>query len=140
MLKTPLTNVDEHTCISLSFQKLNAQAILTCGMTVTSPNPALLIRLRKANILVDAPIYRPHRVKVHYLDKEGGSVVVKEEVKEFKEFDEPGKGMGGGWHLQADEVARCVRDGKIESEVWGWDKTLLEMKIFDEVSVGLFNA
>ena len=133
MLKTPLTNVDAHTCFSLSFQKLNAQAILTCGITVASPNPALVIRLRKANILVDAPIYRPHTVKVQYLDKEGGNVVVREEVKEFKEFEDSRNGTG--LYLEADEVARCVRDGKIESEIWGWDKMLLEMKIFDEVSV-----
>jgi hypothetical protein len=72
---------------------------------------------------------------VQHLDKEGGSVVVKEEVKEFKEFEDSSNGMGGGWYLEADEVARCVRDGKIESEIWGWDKTLLEMKIFDEVSI-----
>lgn len=41
--------------------------------------------------------------------------------------------VGKGWHFQADEVARCVRDGKTESEIWGHDKSLLEMDIFDEV-------
>ena len=41
--------------------------------------------------------------------------------------------VGKGWHFQADEVARCVRDGKLESELWGHDKSLLEMDIFDEV-------
>jgi len=36
-------------------------------------------------------------------------------------------------HFQADEVARCIRDGKLESEVWSHKKYLLEMNIFDEV-------
>lgn len=43
--------------------------------------------------------------------------------------------VGGGWHFQADEVARCVRDGKKESEVWSHGKVLLEMEIFDTVSL-----
>lgn len=40
---------------------------------------------------------------------------------------------GGGWHFQADEVARCLRNGKRESGLWGHDKSLLQMEIFDEV-------
>lgn len=43
--------------------------------------------------------------------------------------------VGGGWHFQADEVARCVRDGKKESALWGHNKSLLEMEIFDEVRI-----
>ena len=41
--------------------------------------------------------------------------------------------VGKGWHFQADEVARCVRDGKLESELWSHEKSLLEMDVFDEV-------
>ena len=36
-------------------------------------------------------------------------------------------------HFQADEVARCLRDGKLESSVWTHEKSLLEMSVFDEV-------
>ncbi|CAG7847775.1 Trans-1,2-dihydrobenzene-1,2-diol dehydrogenase; AltName: Full=D-xylose 1-dehydrogenase; AltName: Full=D-xylose-NADP dehydrogenase; AltName: Full=Dimeric dihydrodiol dehydrogenase [Serendipita indica DSM 11827] len=132
MLKTPLTGVDAHTSFTLNFDQLNAQAVLTCGITISSPNPALVIRLRKGNIIVDAPIYRPNVVKVQYLAKEGSDEVVKEETKTFKNGADEQHG-GSGWHWQADEVARCIRDGKIQSDKWGWDKTLLEMKIFDEV-------
>ena len=139
MLKTPLTNVDAHTAVNLTFDKLAAQAILTCGITVSTPNPALVIRLRKANILVDAPIYRPHTVRVQYLEKTGSSEVQREEVTKWPNGVKEGTtAEGGGWHWQADEVARCVRDGKIESTVWGWDKTLVQMEIFDAVSVTEF--
>lgn len=132
MLKSTPTKVDAHTSFTLTFENLNAQAILTCGITVSTPNPALIIRLRKGNILVDAPIYRPQTVKVQYLKSEGSDEVEREEIKSFEKGSDPSV-PGGGWHWQADEVARCIRDGKIESNVWGWDKTVLEMEIFDEV-------
>jgi len=45
---------------------------------------------------------------------------------------------GGGWLFQADEVARRIRDSKLQSADWGWDKNALEMEIFDEVSVLLY--
>jgi hypothetical protein len=135
MLKSTPTKVDAHTSLTLTFENLNAQAILTCGITVSTPSPALIIRLRKGNILVDAPIYRPQRVRVQYLESEGSDKVAKEEVKEFERGADTSV-PGGGWHWQADEVARCIRDGKIESDIWGWDKTILEMEIFDEVSRG----
>lgn len=33
----------------------------------------------------------------------------------------------------ADEVARCVRDGRRESERMPWRATLRQMEIFDEI-------
>lgn len=139
MLKTPLTGVDAHTAFTLTFDKLAAQAVLTCGVTVSTPNPALVIRLRQGNILVDAPIYRPQTVRVQYLEKPGSGEVAREEVTNWPNGAKEGDNVqGGGWHWQADEVARCVRDGKIESKIWGWDKTLLQMEAFDAVSFKRF--
>jgi hypothetical protein len=51
---------------------------------------------------------------------------VREEKRTFKY-------EGFGWHFQADEVARCVRQGQLESKLWGHDKSIVEMEIFDEV-------
>lgn len=133
MLKTPKTGVDAHTAFVLNFDKLNAQAVLSCGITISTPSPALIIRLRKGNILVDHPTYRPDKVTVQWLKDEGGQDILKEEVKTFVKGSLEGQSEGGGWHYQADEVARCVRDGKLESAVWGMDKALLAMEIFDEV-------
>lgn len=76
------------------------------------------------------PIYRPNTFTVQKFDKPGSEKVVSEEKFEFAS-----RLVGGGWHYQADEVARCVRDGKIESDIWGWDKTRLQMQVFDEVGV-----
>lgn len=66
---------------------------------------------------------------VQYLDKPGSSTV----EREVKFGPEKIGFEGGGWHFQADEVARCIRDGKIQSRIWGLDKSLVEMEIFDEV-------
>ena len=129
MLKTKLTGVDRNTSFTLNFNggQLEAQAILSCSMNLPAIAPVgVRIRYRKGNILVSAPIYCPKKFTVQYFDKPGGEHVVKEEKQEFKY-------EGGGWHFQADEVARCVRDGKLESGLWTHDKSLLEMEVFDEV-------
>jgi len=127
MIKTPLTNVDATSSIVLTFSKtLQAQAILNCSASVAMTNPGVTIRYTHGNILVDSPIYRPMSFTVQYFDSPKSGKVIKEEKKTFDI-------VGGGWHYEADEVARCVRDGKLESELWGHEKSLVVMDIFDEV-------
>lgn len=41
---------------------------------------------------------------------------------------------GRGMYWMGDEVGRCLRDGKLESERMRLEVTLLQMEIFDEVS------
>ena len=129
MLKTKITGVDKSTSFTLNFGggQLESQAILSCSMTLPAIEPlGVRIRYRKGNILISAPIYCPKKFTVQYFDEPGSGKVVREESQEFKY-------EGGGWHFQADEVARCVRDGKLESGLWTHEKSLLEMDVFDEV-------
>jgi len=127
ILKTPLTGVDSSTSFILNFtEHLQAQAILSCSITLPAPKPGVTIRYRNGNILIAPPIYCPKSFTVQYFDKPGSGKVVKEETKTFEY-------VGSGWCFEADEVARCVRDGKNESEVWTHAKTLLLMDVFDEV-------
>ncbi|KLO11609.1 NAD(P)-binding protein [Schizopora paradoxa] len=127
MSKTLLTGVDAFTSFTLTFTGgLNAQAILSDCITLPAPNPGVIVRYRNGTILVAPPIYSPRSFTVQYFDKPGSGVIAREEVKKFEY-------VGKGWHFQADEVARCVRDGKLESEVWTHAKSILEMEIFDEV-------
>ena len=129
MLKTPVTGVDEATTFVLTFNKtLHAQAILSCSITLTAPRPAVYIRFRNGNITIQTQIYKPGAFTVEYFDKPGSGNVINTETKEFSY-------IGEGLHYQADEVARCIRDGKLESSEWGHDKSLLEMKVFDEVKI-----
>ncbi|KAF8909311.1 NAD-P-binding protein [Gymnopilus junonius] len=126
MLNTPITPVDSSTCFSLTFSaaELSAQASLTCSITLNPIEPGVTIRFDRGAIVISSPIYCPKEFKVQYLATNG-----KIEKEERRVFDY----VGGGWYFEADEVARCVRDGKKESELWGHDKSLLEMNIFDEV-------
>lgn len=125
MLKTPLTDVDRNTSFTLTFSSadLSAQAILSCSINLNPPQPGVTIRFEHGTITIPPPIYCPKEFTVQYFGKKG---VVREEKRVFEY-------VGGGWHFQADEVARCVRDGKKESALWGHNKSLLEMEIFDEV-------
>lgn len=123
MVKTELTGVDSNTAFVLDFQKLGAQAILTCSINASAADPPLVIRFAKGQITVPHPIYKPPSFSVRLYGTEG----TEERGPEEFAFE------GGGWHFQADEVARGVRDGRTESELWGWDKSVLEMEVFDEV-------
>ena len=130
MVKTPLTGVDASTSWTLSFSPskdtrstLAAQAILSTNIHVKQHSPAVVIRYQHGVIEIPSPPYAPKGFTVTYFDPNKDL-----ETKEF-----PVDWQGGGWHFQADEVARCVRDGKLESDLWGWNKSLLEMDVFDEV-------
>ncbi|KAF8817481.1 NAD(P)-binding protein [Phlegmacium glaucopus] len=130
MLKTPLTNVDTGTLFNLTFDsqsngnnKFAAQASLNCNITIDDIQPGVTIRFERGNILIRSPIYCPKEFTVQYLSDDG----VKREEKRTFEY------VGKGLHFQADEVARCIREGRLESKLWGHDKSILEMTIFDEV-------
>ena len=129
MLKTPITGVDATTSFVLTFNKtLQAQAILGCSITTPPPRPGGCIRFRNGNVVIPTPICKPGAFTVEYFDKPGSGNVVSSETKEFSY-------IGEGLHFQADEVARCIRDGKLESSEWGHDKSLLVMRVFDEVRI-----
>lgn len=49
---------------------------------------------------------------------------------ETKTFEIPG---GHGMFWEADECARCIRDGKLESAVMGWEESVAVMEVMDEV-------
>ncbi|KAI0954077.1 hypothetical protein AcW1_006655 [Taiwanofungus camphoratus] len=127
MVKTPLTGVDSSTSWTVNFtETLRAQAILSCSMTIPMVSFGATIRYRNGNIIIGTPIFKPSQFTVQYFDKPGSGVVAREETRTFNY-------VGGGWHFEADEVARCVRDGKLESDLWGHDKSLILMETFDEV-------
>jgi len=130
MLKTRRTDVDSSSVFSLTFSQnqLAAQAVLSCSITLDAPEPGVTIRFERGTILVKPPIYCPKEFVVQYHSKDGKTKVVSEERKTVEY-------IGGGWHFQADEVARCVRDGKLESDLWGHEKSLLEMNVLDEVRI-----
>lgn len=93
---------------------------------MASYQTGVVIRYERGTIVVADPIFCPKSFTVQYHHEDKPEMVVKQETKKFEY-------VGVGWHFEADEVARCVRDGKGESGLWSHDKSLLEMEIFDEV-------
>ena len=126
IIKNKKTAVDQNTSFTLTFPSLDAQAILSCSINLPAQSNSAILRFRSGNIVIPAPLYCPRQYIVQYFDAPGSGTVIREE-KVRADY------VGGGWHFQADEVARCVRDGKLESTVWSHDKTLLAMTVFDEV-------
>ncbi|KAG5221250.1 NAD(P)-binding protein [Salix suchowensis] len=78
-------------------------AILSCSISLNAPDPGVTIRFEKGTIKIAPPIYCPKQFTVQYFG--GNGKLVREETKA----------------------------GKLESDLWGHEKSLLEMNIFDEL-------
>ena len=89
-----------------------------------SSRPAIRIQGTRGEIQVDGPAFRPTRYRL--IPKGDGSA--KPEGKEV-ECPIPGKGM----FWEADEAARCLRDGRLESDGLGWEESVVVMETMDEV-------
>ncbi|KAL9614122.1 MAG: hypothetical protein Q9167_001407 [Letrouitia subvulpina] len=94
-----------------------------------SARPAIRIQGTKGEIQVDGPAYRPMHWRfiplLTHEEKVAGEKQVEEHDCPFVE--------GHGMFFEADECARCVRDGKLESEVMGWQESVVIMEVMDEV-------
>ncbi|KAH6642711.1 hypothetical protein C7974DRAFT_107635 [Boeremia exigua] len=81
------------------------------------------------DISVAAPSYRPLAYTLTPAKSERRGRPADFEY-ERKTFEIPG---GHGMFWEADECARCIRDGKLESEVIGWEESIQIMEVMDEV-------
>ena len=96
-----------------------AHGLVTTSLEAAGAN-AVSISGTEARVVVEPTWYRP---AVFSLIARDGTVLER--------FDEPHQ--GGGLRHQAEEVARCLRDGRVESEVMPLDETLSIMRTLDEV-------
>ncbi|KAF3002992.1 hypothetical protein E8E13_005378 [Curvularia kusanoi] len=114
----------------------DAHALALTGLrTSHQPNPgvdmpSVRIQGTKGDILVYGISPRPLSYTLVPAQNERRAKLADFEV-ENKEFKIPGGGHGMFW--EADECARCVRDGKLESEVMGWEESVQVMEVMDEV-------
>ncbi|RFU32674.1 hypothetical protein B7463_g3647, partial [Scytalidium lignicola] len=136
------TGADETTTMILNFPKHKAVGIATTSMRVaTRPNdedvagPSIRIQGSKGEIQVFGNAFRPDRYKVISLDGKVENVECPyPKDKERKASSVEGDiGVGHGMYWEADEAARCIRDGKLESETLEWDESILIMEVMDEV-------
>jgi len=112
------TGVDATTSVVLQYDG-GAHATLTTSLEVAAMNAASVAGT-EARVEVDPVWYRPTTLRVTARD---GTV-----LEEFHR-PVPGKGL----HLEAAEVARCVREGRLESDVLPLEETVAVMATLDEV-------
>lgn len=130
------TGADETTSMILSFPGQQSMGIATTSLRVaTQPDgegsgasgPACRIQGTKGEIQVIGPLYRPQEYRVL---KQGGK---KGEVEIVHCPIPTTNGWGHGMFWEADEAARCIRDGKQESAGLNWEESLVIMETMDEV-------
>lgn len=128
MNKYDRTGSDEMTCMILQFPEHQSMGVAMTGLRAgNNPERAIRISGTKGEIQVTGPAYRPTHYRVVMNDT--GKV---EEVDCPIPTDKDRDGWGHGMFWEADEAARCLRDGKKESETMTWDESILIMETMDE--------
>ena len=112
------TGVDATTSAILQYAG-GAHSVLTTSLEVAGPNRATIVGTQ-ARIEIDAVFYAPTQFSLIGRD---GTVLER--------FDEPHEGRG--MQHEAAEVMRCLRAGKLESDVLPLDETLAIMDTLDEI-------
>ncbi|CAE7196450.1 unnamed protein product [Rhizoctonia solani] len=124
----PKTGVDVQTTAILNFSNIGAQAILSSSLEVPTPkDQVVLIQGTKGDLVV--PLIPPGRPTKYYVRVRREEARNAEYGETVKTFDIPGHGL----FWEADECARCLDRGEIESSRMPLDESILAMEILDEI-------
>jgi predicted dehydrogenase len=115
------TGVDGQTSMLFGYAG-GAHAVLTCTAAARTPSRAAIVG-EDARIEIDRRFYAPTTFTL--IPREGEPV----------RFDE--RHEGTGMRHQADEVARCMREGLPESPLMPLDETVAIMETMDAVQAGV---
>lgn len=135
-----LTGADEATTMLLSFPTTTpantphpgqSHGVAMTNLRVASDpdgkdtaRPSVRIQGTKGEIQVNGFAFRPGSYRIIY---------AKDQGKEPVEAQFPIPAGGHGMFFEADEVARCLRDGKLESESMPWEESVVIMDVMDQV-------
>jgi predicted dehydrogenase len=117
MVDPAFTGVDAQSSMVLGYAG-GAQAILTCTLRADSPTRAAIVGTR-ARIEIDGDFYAPTSLRL--VPRTGEPTCFSAST--------PGRGL---WR-QADEVARCLRDGLLESPGMPLDESVAIMRTMDAI-------
>ncbi|BGO94997.1 hypothetical protein NBRC10512_006538 [Rhodotorula toruloides] len=137
MTKTT-SGVDASVVAAIEFAQADGRIVhgtlTTAQDRQTAHSRCSLIQGSLGYIEVAFPTYRPRSLTYYRWANEGdlGDPTVKPVESETFEF-EPRPGGIWGFAWEADEVARCIRDGRKESDRMPLRETLLMMQVFDEI-------
>ncbi|KAN0110328.1 putative Trans-1,2-dihydrobenzene-1,2-diol dehydrogenase [Hyaloscypha variabilis] len=138
------TGADELTSILLNWPGQKTQGFASTSLRVaTNPDgegspaaaPAVRIQGTKGEIQVFGMIFRPLHYRVILAGGKSGQVEdVHCPIPTDKERKGKGdEGVGHGMFWEADEAARCLRDGKLESDTLNWEESIAIMEAMDAV-------
>ncbi|KAK4156670.1 oxidoreductase [Chaetomidium leptoderma] len=129
------TGADETTSIIVQFPKHKSHGIALTSLRVGSNvdgkgsgGAAIRIQGSTGEIQVFGPAYCPLQYKV--IKKDGGGKVEVVDCPIPKDAERDGWGQGMFW--EADECARCLRDGKKESKSLPWSESIAIMEVMEE--------
>jgi predicted dehydrogenase len=120
LIDPAFTGVDGQTSMLFGYAS-GAHAVLTCTLSATSPTRAAIVGT-EARIEIDGAFYAP--TSFDLISRAGDRT----------RFEAPHEGRGL-WH-QAEEVARCVREGLLESPLMPLDESVEIMQTMDAVLAG----
>lgn len=117
MIEPAFTGVDGQTSMVFGYAG-GAQAILSCTSLARTATRACVSGTR-ARVEIDGDFYAPTTF----------SVITKEGERQQFDFETRGRGL----NYQAEEVARCLREGRLESAVMSLDESVAIMETMDAV-------
>jgi predicted dehydrogenase len=120
LIEPAMTGVDGQTSMLFGYAS-GAQAVLTCTSSAVSPRRAAVVGT-EARIEIDKDFFRPSSFTLTGRSGEATRFEIAHE--------------GHGLRHEADEVARCLREGLLESPVMPLDETISIMETMDAVLSG----
>ncbi|KAK0732651.1 hypothetical protein B0T21DRAFT_369408 [Apiosordaria backusii] len=128
------TGADETTSIILQFPKHKSHGIALTSLRVASEpdnkdtaGASIRIQGGLGEIQVVGPAYRPHQLRIITKESDGKAEVIDFTIPKDKERD-----WGHGMFWEADEAARCLRDGQKQSKTLPWSESIVIMEVMDE--------
>lgn len=125
-----VTGTDESTSIILHFPKHNSTGIGLTSLRVNGQptgTPAIRIQGSGGEIQVMGPAYKPLQYRIVKKGSEGQVEVVDCPIPKDSARD-----WGHGMFWEADECARCLRDGKSESATLPLQESIVMMEVMEE--------
>lgn len=128
------TGADEMTSVILQFPKHQAMGIAMTGLRAGYDNgegwaPVITITGTKGEIHVEGNAAHPKGYRV----MKNAEPTKIEKVDCPVPADKDREDYGHGMFWEADEVARCLRDGKKQSGGMSWEESVVIMETMDEV-------
>ena len=117
LIDPAFTGVDGQTSMLFGYAS-GAQAVLTCTLSAKSPTRAAIVGT-DARVEIDGDFYAPTSFEL--ITRTGAR----------SRFEKPREGTGL-WH-EAEEVARCVHEGLLESPLMPLDESVAIMQTMDAV-------